>query len=92
MAYTNDDQQHYNSWLIKAPLGLLLTGLGAVLVSEAAGKKFGGAPTTHWVMAGTVALTVFNSGLSVLVDAGKHRGHYERLRSASPTAALTPES
>ncbi len=84
MSNALDQRQQYQHWLLKAPLGLLLTGFGAVLISEAAGKKFGGAPTARWVVAGTLALTVFNSGLSVLVDAGKHRAHYERLRANSP--------
>ncbi len=85
----NDLNYQYRKWLIKAPLGLVLTGFGAALISEAAMKKSGGAPTTGWVIAGTVALAVFNSGLSVLVDAGKHRAHFERLRDAG---APTPSS
>ena len=76
----NDPHYQRRNWLIKAPLGLVLTGFGAALISEAAMKKYGGAPASRWVIAGTVALTVFNSGLSILVDAGKHRAHLERLR------------
>ena len=76
----NDPARHYLSWLIKAPLALVLTGLGASLISDAAVRKHSGAPTSNWVAYGTLALTVFNSGLSILADAAKHRGHYERLR------------
>ncbi len=80
MTNANDRQQQYRSWITKAPLALVLTGLGASLISEAAVAKQSGAPALHWVIKGTVALTVFNSGLSILADASKHRAHYERLR------------
>lgn len=76
----NDRNFQYTQWLVKAPLGLVLTGLGASLISEAAISKQAGTPTIKWVLGGTVALTVFNSGLSILADASKHRAHYERLR------------
>jgi len=82
-AYDRDLQ--YRSWLTKAPLALVLTGLGASLISDAAISKQSGAPTLRWIVKGTLALTVFNSGLSILVDAGKHRAHYERLRDGEAT-------
>ncbi|PPK85957.1 hypothetical protein CLV84_2870 [Neolewinella xylanilytica] len=78
----NDKEMQYKSWLLKAPLGLVLTGFGASLIGAATVRKQSGAPTLHWVSFGTLALTVFNSGLSVLADAAKHRAHYERLRDA----------
>ncbi len=81
---STDPQRQYRAWLTKAPLGLVLTGLGACLVSEAAMRKFSGDPRRPWVAYGTIALTVFNSGLSILADAAKHRGHYERIRDADP--------
>ena len=80
MTNANDRDQQYRQWITKAPLGLVLTGLGASMISHASTVKAGNASTLKWVALGTLALTVFNSGLSVLVDAGKHRGHYERLR------------
>lgn len=79
----NDPAKQYRSWLIKAPVALVLTGLGASLISDAAIRRHAGAPTATWVAYGTFALTVFNSGLSILADAAKHRGHYERLREAA---------
>ena len=88
----NDPGRQYRSWLIKAPLGLVLTGLGASLISDAAVRKYSGAPTLNWVTYGTVALTVFNSGLSILADAAKHRGHYERLTEEAPTPAKSTAS
>ncbi|WP_116105024.1 hypothetical protein [Lewinella sp. IMCC34191] len=81
MSVNNIDQQ-YRNWLVKAPLGLVLTGLGASLIGEATVRKHRGTSTLGWVGFGTLALTVFNSGLSILADAAKHRAHYERLRDA----------
>ena len=89
MSANNRDFQ-YRQWLLKAPLGLVLTGLGASLISEAAVSKQGGTPTIKWVLGGTVALTIFNSGLSILADASKHRAHYERLRDTELENSLAP--
>ncbi len=69
---------HYRHWLLKAPLGLLLTGFGLCLLTEAGMLKFSGAGTWSWVAGGTLALVVFNAGLCVFGDAVKHRVHYER--------------
>ncbi|MEM9836899.1 MAG: hypothetical protein AAF828_10375, partial [Bacteroidota bacterium] len=73
-------QQHYRSWLIKAPLGLATIGFGACLIAEAAVVKYTTpAETWTWVAYGTLALIIFNAGLCVFGDAVKHRVHYERL-------------
>lgn len=73
--------QERKKWLIKAPLGLILIGFGTCLVAEAAMVKYSGAAFWDWFSYGTFALVVLNSGLCVLGDAVKHRGHYERLRA-----------
>lgn len=52
-------------WLILAPLGLVLVGLGLSLAIDAAFYRFHGAKTSEWVAYRTLALVVFNSGLSV---------------------------
>ncbi|WP_116124868.1 hypothetical protein [Lewinella sp. IMCC34183] len=78
----NNSELQYRNWLIKAPLGLVLTGLGASLIGDVTARRHGGAPASTWIPYGTLALTVFNSGLSILADAAKHRAHYERLREA----------
>ncbi len=67
-------------WLIKAPLGLILIGFGSCLVAEAAMLKYSGAAVLNWVLYGTLALVVLNSGLCIFGDAIKHRSHFERLR------------
>jgi hypothetical protein len=54
---------HKKKWLVFAPSGLVVVGFGACLVQWAAAKKTAGAPTSEWVTAGTVALSVFNAGL-----------------------------
>lgn len=56
---------HKKKWLLFAPAGLVVVGFGACLVQWAAGKKEQGAPTSEWVAAGTLALGVFNAGLSL---------------------------
>ncbi|SHK62157.1 hypothetical protein [Hymenobacter psychrotolerans] len=57
---------HKKKWLLFAPAGLIVVGFGTCLVQWAASKKEQGAPTGEWVAAGTVALGVFNAGLSLL--------------------------
>lgn len=69
--------RHYRRWLIQAPLGLILVGLGVSLVSEAAMLKYDEAATWAWVSYGTIALVVLNSGLCVFGDSILHRMRYE---------------
>lgn len=71
-------QKYYRRWLIRAPIGLVLIGFGACLIAEAAMDKYEGAPLWQWVAYGTVALVVFNSGLSLFGDAILQRSRYER--------------
>jgi len=73
-------KQYYRRWLIRAPLGLVIIGFGACLIAEAAMKKYAGYATSEWVLWGTVALIVFNSGISVFGDAVLQRARYERAR------------
>jgi hypothetical protein len=70
--------KHYKSWLIQAPLGLILIGFGACLIAESAILKAAGAPTWRWVVAGTVSLSVFNAGLCFFGNAILERMRYER--------------
>jgi len=71
-------QKYYRRWLIRASIGLVLIGFGACLIAEAAMDKYEGAPLWQWVAYGTVALVVFNSGLSLFGDAILQRSRYER--------------
>lgn len=73
-------KHHYQRWIIKAPLGLSIIGFGLCLVLDAAFMKYNGTDTLHWVAYGTLALIVFNSGVSIFGDAVKHRMHLENLR------------
>lgn len=66
---------HRLRWLIKAPLGLLLTGFGLCLLTEAGMAKFAG---EAWFWRGTLALVVFNAGLCFFGDAVRHRVLMER--------------
>ncbi len=72
-----DRKTYYRRWLLRAPVGLVLIGFGACLIAEAAMDKFEGAPTWQWVLYGTLALVVFNSGLSIFGDAILQRSRYE---------------
>lgn len=56
---------HKAKWLTLAPAGLLVVGAGACLISWAGSLKAKDEPTGKWVKAGTLALVVFNSGLSL---------------------------
>jgi cytochrome c oxidase assembly factor CtaG len=69
--------KHRRRWLVQAPAGLILIGFGVCLIAEAAHLKFSGADTFRWFAAGTIALVVFNSGLSVFGGAIIHRIRYE---------------
>jgi len=71
-------RDYYKKWLIRAPLGLVLVGFGACLIAEAAMAKYDSAETWYWVAYGTLALVVFNSGLSIFGDAILQRVRYER--------------
>ncbi|AHJ98728.1 hypothetical protein [Hymenobacter swuensis] len=66
---------HKEKWLTFAPAGLMTIGLGSCLVQWAADKKRNGHPTSEWVAAGTVALVVFNAGISLF-----GRGVVEKMR------------
>lgn len=77
----NDLPAQRRKWITKAPLGLVLTGLGASMISDAAVRRAAGAP--YWIPYGTLSLIVFNSGLSILADAAKHKAHIERLEAAT---------
>ncbi|RSK24307.1 hypothetical protein [Hymenobacter metallilatus] len=56
---------HKEKWLVFAPTGLVVIGLGSCLIQWAADKKRNGHPTAEWVAAGTAALTIFNAGISL---------------------------
>lgn len=73
----NWDNPHYRKWLIQAPLGLTIIGFGACLIAEAAMLKYQGVLTSNWVLAGTGALVVFNTGICVFGGAILHRFRYE---------------
>ncbi len=76
----NSMNKHYRNWLIQAPLGLVLVGFGACLIAESAMLKASGVAWPQWVLAGTVALSVFNAGLSIFGNSILERMRYERSR------------
>jgi hypothetical protein len=78
MVKVKNARYHYRQWLLQAPLGLVLTGAGLCLVSDAAAVKQAGG---SWVLYGTFALCVFNAGLSIFGNSILHRVRYERLEA-----------
>ena len=56
---------HKAKWLLFAPAGLTIIGAGASLIHWAGSLKDQHVPTSRWVAAGTVALVVFNAGISL---------------------------
>ena len=70
---------HKKQWKFQAVAGLVLIGFGASLIAEAAIIKASDAPTWQWVVAGTIALCVFNSGLCIFGNGILHRVRYEKL-------------
>jgi len=78
------NNQQYRKWILHAPLGLVLVGFGACLVAEAAMLKYAGAATWKWVLYGTGALVVLNTGLSFFGDAVLNRVRYEQWKSKQP--------
>ena len=73
-------EKHYKNWLIQAPFGLVLVGFGACLIAESAMLKASGGETWRWVIAGTVSLCVFNSGLCVFGNSILECVWYERTK------------
>ncbi len=70
-------QYHKKRWLIQAVAGLIIIGFGLCLVVEAAFLKHEGAEFWTWVGAGTIALIVFNTGISLFVDSAIHKMKYD---------------
>ncbi|MDQ2794928.1 MAG: hypothetical protein M3Y12_13125 [Bacteroidota bacterium] len=56
---------HKKKWLLFAPAGLGVIGAGASLIHWAGSLKDQQVPTSQWLAAGTVALVVFNAGISL---------------------------
>ena len=76
---------HKKKWLLFAPAGLVVVGFGNCLVQWAAKLKNDEAPTAQWVGAGTLALGVFNAGLSLLGRGIVENVLYE-IREKGPSA------
>lgn len=56
-------------WLMHAVGGLLLTGFGLSLFGEALIRKWENADFWEWALWGTLALIVFNAGISLVGQA-----------------------
>jgi hypothetical protein len=61
---------HRAQWLIKAPFGLMLIGLGFSIAGDAVSRKHN---AQSWFWRGTLGLVLMNAGVSVVGDAVRHR-------------------
>ena len=67
---TTSNSRNRRRWLLQSVGGLLLTGAGLSLAIDAGFHKFSGKP---WVLYGTWALIVFQSGLCLVADSVRFR-------------------
>lgn len=70
----------YKKWMILAPLGLLLTGLGIVVILEAFHLKNSESSFSTWFVWGTLGLIILNSGLSIFGQSIIHKTKDEILK------------
>jgi hypothetical protein len=70
---------HQQKWLIFAPIGLALIGLGVSITGDAATRKAKGRRFREWFPQGTLGLIVLNAGISIFGDAVKHSALDESL-------------
>ncbi len=71
MTHVNSSHSdHRTQWLRKAPLGLMLIGLGFSIAGDAVARK---AANQSWFWRGTLGLVLMNAGVSVVGDAVRHR-------------------
>ncbi|HKK39048.1 MAG TPA: hypothetical protein VJ949_06505 [Cryomorphaceae bacterium] len=70
--------KHKKRWLIFAPLGLVLIGAGLSIAVDAGIYRMNGAETLNWVLYGTGALIVFNSGVSFFGQAVIEKIKYDQ--------------
>lgn len=73
----NWNNRHFRMWLILAPLGLSLLGMGLCLMIDIAIHRAEGMPFWNWFGWGTLGLIVVNTGVSLVGDAVKHRTLFE---------------
>lgn len=77
---------HKTKWLVFAPSGLMVIGFGACLIQWATALQKEGKPTAEWVGAGTLALGVFNAGISLFGRGVAESVLYQvREKDAAPT-------
>ncbi len=60
-------------WLLRGGIGASLTGFGISAIVECGFLKHEGSEFLNWFSMGTLALIVFMSGISLLIDAVRFR-------------------
>ncbi|MEQ8549771.1 MAG: hypothetical protein RIC03_17795 [Cyclobacteriaceae bacterium] len=60
-------------WLIRGGVGAALTGFGISYITSVSLLRYDGAPFWEWFSQGTLALSIFMSGICVLIDAVRFR-------------------
>ncbi len=69
-SFSPHQQNRRRRWLLQSVGGLMLTGAGLAMAIDAGLQKWQGEP---WVLYGTSALIVFQSGLCLVADSVRFR-------------------
>jgi len=72
------NKNHKKRWIIFSPLGLVLIGAGLSMAIDAGFYRMSGAETIDWILYGTAALIVLNSGLSFFGQAIIEKVRHDR--------------
>lgn len=71
--FKNFQNKNYSRWMFQAVGGILVLQSGLCMVIEAAFYKHSGVATWQWLVAGTIALSIFYAGLALTVDSLRFR-------------------
>lgn len=66
-------QKNKLQWLVRGGLGSALTGFGICLIIESAFFKYENPENYLWILYGTISLSVFISGLNILISSLLYR-------------------
>ncbi len=81
----NQIDRHFRLWLLLAPLGLSLIGIGLCIAMDTAVRRAEGVPFWTWFGWGTFGLVIVNTGISLVGDAVKHRTLFELKKENNPS-------
>lgn len=65
------DSKHYEKWLLRAPVGIVLCGASIMIIYYSFSS--GDVNTENWMMWGLISATTFMAGIGVLASALVHK-------------------